>query len=436
MKHKHHGLWILVYAKSMRKGVNMKTQFNGKFSELSFEEKVVHLVNVGEKALGLWGYSKNTKMKMLNYTENATFLLECENKPKIIMRVHRLDYATVDNIRTELQWIMDLKRDTNIRLASPLLSIDGNYIETIETPEFNEKRHVVCFEYLEGTAPVDNSDSNEGVSHLISKIDKIPDSITIPLFKKAAVLYHELGKISKTSPMTKEDRRLYQQVGKIAGKLHVHSSYWKQPCFYQRIEWDFEGTFGEDWNNFYGESYRSPKWLSKKEIENLDECVMLIKKRLEAYGKEANRYGMIHSDLRTANLLSKGDDMAVLDFDDCGKGWYMYEIAGAVALIEHRSDLDEIVNEVISGYEMVKPILKEDKEEIRTFIMMRRIGMLQSLICRIGSVFGGNGETAELTPEILAFYAKGTVLLAKDYLKEYKEKPMPTQKFYSEAQAV
>jgi len=31
--------------------------------------------------------------------------------------------------------------------------------------EFNEKRHVVCFEFLEGTVPVDN---NDGVSHLIS----------------------------------------------------------------------------------------------------------------------------------------------------------------------------------------------------------------------------------------------------------------------------
>jgi len=409
--------------------LNMKTQFNGKFSELPFEEKILHLTNVGKRALERWGYPENTKMKILNYTENATFSLSCENKPTIIMRVHRLDYATVDNIRTELQWIMDLKRDTNIRLASPLLSMEGNYVETIETPEFNEKRHVVCFEYLEGTAPVDQSDSNEGVSRLISKIDKIPDSITIPLFKKAAVLYSKLGKMSKKSPMTTQDRDLYQQVGKIAAQLHVHSLNWETPHFYQRMEWDFEGTFGEEWNNFYGESYRSPKWLSKKEIQDLDQCVRRMKKRLEVYGKAPNRYGMIHSDLRTANLLRDGDDIAVLDFDDCGKGWYMYEIAGAVALIEHRSDLDEIVNEIITGYEMVQAISKEDKEEIGTFIMMRRIGMLQSLICRIGSVFAGGGETAELTPEILAFYAKGTVVLAKDYLKKYKENPMPAKSY-------
>ncbi|MNI97203.1 hypothetical protein D3C73_1558030 [compost metagenome] len=57
--------------------------------------------------------------------------------------------------------------------------------------------------------------------------------------------------------------------------------------------------------------------------------------------------------------------------------------------------------------------------------MMRRIGMLQSLICRIGAVIPGDGEAVELTPEILAFYAKGTVVLAKEYLKKCKRKALP-----------
>jgi Ser/Thr protein kinase RdoA (MazF antagonist) len=144
---------------------------------------------------------------------------------------------------------------------------------------------------------------------------------------------------------------------------------------------------------------------------------------------------MIHSDLRTANLLKDGDRIGVLDFDDCGKGWYMYEIAGAVALIEHRADLKEIIAEILKGYESILPVSKEDKDEIWTFIMMRRIGMLQSLISRIGCVMPGEGEAAELTPEILAFYAKGTVVLAKDYIKKYELKALPiTSAVYKSAE--
>ena len=367
-------------------------------------------------------------MKLLNFTENATYSIEADGMPKIIMRVHRLDYAKLNTIRTELQWLLDLKKETNLSLATPIPSTNGLYVETIDTPEMKEERNVVCFEFAKGSAPKDSSDSNEGVGNLISKIDKIPDKITIPLFKKAAVLYAQIGKLNSKSPLTDADRKLYQQVGAIAASIHKQSKSWSYPAFYERMEWNFDGTFGKKWNNFYGVSYRSPKWLSKEDIGILDLCVDFIDKRLKAYGKEPDRYGMIHSDLRTANLLKEGETITVLDFDDCGKGWYMYDIAGAVALMEHRPDLKEIVNEVVNGYQTILPISKEDHNEIMTFILMRRIGMLQSLIGRIGCVMGGSGEAAELTPEILAFYAKGTVVMAKDYIKAYASSiPLPKQ---------
>lgn len=116
---------------------------------------------------------------------------------------------------------------------------------------------------------------------------------------------------------------------------------------------------------------------------------------------------MIHSDLRTANLLQDGDQLTVLDFDDCGKGWYMYDIASSVALMEHRGDLSEVVNELLKGYESIRTIENEDRREVWTFIMMRRIGMLQSLLYRLGAVIPGSGEAAELTPEVLAFLQRG-----------------------------
>lgn len=403
----------------------MKTQHMGGFRKLTFEQQVEHVKGVGRRALMRWGYPENAMMKLLNFTENATFSVEAEDKPKIIMRVHRLDYAEEKSILTELKWIMDLKRDTDIHLADPIPSEAGKYVEAIETPDYRETRYVVCFTFLEGIVPVESSDGNKAVGDLVSKLDKIPDKITIPLFKMAAVIYAKIGKLQRRTSMNELDRELFREVGMIAGKMHAQSKKWDQPSYYKRMEWDFEGTFGEEWNNFYGESYRSKTWLTDAEIAALDRCVEVTRSRLESYGKAPARYGMIHSDLRTANLLKNGHAIGVLDFDDCGKGWYMYEIAGAVALIEHRPDFKEVIQEVVKGYESIMPISNEDKEEIWTFIMMRRIGMLQSLISRISCVMPGTGESAELTPEILAFYAKGTVILAKEYTRKYEKKRLP-----------
>ena len=388
-----------------------------KFDDLSLEEKIAHFDDVAARALPLWGYPEDADKKLLNFTENATYLVKAAGKETMIMRVHRLDYATMNSIRTELCWLTDLKRDTDISLASPIPMENGELVATIETPVLEEKRHVVCFSFAKGKAPVDSSDGNGDVGDLIARIEKIPDSITIPTFRVASVLTDFIGGMKSSSALTDEDRAMYRMVGEIMAKIHRQSRQWKRPDYFERMEWGFDGTFGA-WNNFYGATYADPKWLSQKDIGVLDQAKELIRRRLALYGERPDRYGMIHSDLRTANLLKDGDAITVLDFDDCGMGWYMYDVAGAVALMEHRADLQDIVEEILKGYEAIRPLSEEDKEEIPTFIMMRRIGMLQSLLFRIGCVVGGSGEAAELTPEILAFYAEGTVILARRYLEE------------------
>jgi Ser/Thr protein kinase RdoA (MazF antagonist) len=390
------------------------------FDYYNLTQKLEHFTKVAKKALSCWDLPENSNLKLLNFTENATFLVTSENHDPVIMRVHRLDYAKKNSIKTELQWIMDLKKDTDVSLATPIPTKDGEYVATIQMPELEEHRHVVCFSFVQGKAPVDSSDGNGDIGELISKIEKIPDAITIPVFKAAAVVSDFAGRMKKKSALTEDDRQMYRILGSIIGKIHKQSKNWQAPEYYERMEWDFDGTFGKDWNNFYGADYRSEDVLSKHDIEILDQCVELIHARLESYGTSPDRYGMIHSDLRTANLLQDGKNITVLDFDDCGKGWYMYDIAGAVALMEHRGDLQDVVNEILNGYKTIMPVSEEDRQEIGTFIMMRRLGMLQSLICRIGNVQGGSGESCELTPEVLAFYAKGSVVLAKRYLKEYQ----------------
>ena len=173
-------------------------------------------------------------------------------------------------------------------------------------------------------------------------------------------------------------------------------------------------------NSTFGRALRAMK---DDEIAVLDRAVDLLKERLYRYRRTKDNYGMIHSDLRAANLLVNGDQVAVLDFDDCGRGWYMYEIAGIVALLEYTPQLPEMLLAIVRGYEEILPLTQKDKDEIMSFVLMRRIGMLQSLESRIGSVAAGEGESTELTPQILEFYAAGTIVQARQYLETYAVKP-------------
>lgn len=398
------------------------------FKSLPFEEQKAHFLQVATRALPLWGYPEDSQLKLLNITENATYQVRHPNYPTIAMRVHRLDYAELASIKTELAWIMDLQKDTSLHLATPLPALSGSYVQTITTQKLQENRHVVCFSFLEGTAPKDSHDDTGTIGGIASILNIMPKAITIPLFKVAAKAYHKYNQSfhhARKNTLSPEDTQMYRTLGSIAATLHLHSCQWTPPVHYQRIEWNWDATFGGGWNNFYGAHYRDiPHILKESDCVTIDACAHLMHTRLKAYGTAPSRYGMIHSDLRSSNLLIQGDQISVLDFDDCGKGWYLYDIAGIMGFMEHRPDLDFVIKEVVDAYTKIRPLSHWDILEIPTFIMMRRIGLLQAIIYHLDNTCGGSGESAELTPEILAFYAKGTAIMAKEYMERVRTLPL------------
>lgn len=404
------------------------------FKDLSLEDQQKHFFKVAKEALSAWGYPANSELKLLNITENATFSVNHPEKEKIVMRVHRLDYAEKDSIETELAWINFIRSHNKISTVIPRAALDGSYIKTIETPELNEKRHVVCFEFAEGKAPIDSQDDNGEIGKITALFDKVPKGISLPLFKFASKISDYFGrrayqksKLKGKSRLTQDDVAIYQQMGRIAAYIHTFSRQWTKPANYKRIEWTWETAFAKGWNNYYGLHYSDCSILKAKDIAAIDTCVDLIKVRTEAYGKGPDRFGMIHSDLRTSNLLIKGDKITVLDFDDCGEGWFMYDLACIMGLMEHRPDLEELIQHIVKGYREIAPLSAEDEQEIMTFVMMRRIGLLEALMYHLHNTHAGSGESAELSPEILAFYAKGTAILSRQYVQKYASLPLPAK---------
>lgn len=403
------------------------------FKSLSFEEQISHFHDVARRALGLWGFPEDSGLKLLNITENATFKVDSPNGACMVMRVHRIDYAQKDSIRTELAWLQALRADTDIQVVEPIAALDGSLVQTINTPRLGEDRHVVCFAYVSGKAPRDSHDDNEDIGNLVKVLERIPKSVTLPIFRFAAGAYARIGAWSAhKNRLSPEDEAMYRTMGRIVAKLHLHAMDWEPPTHYQRIEWDWDATFGKGWNNYYGTHYHQLRGMFKglikeKDIRSIDECATFIKRRLEAYGKPSDRYGMIHSDLRMSNLLIQGETITVLDFDDCGKGWFMYDVACILGLMEHRPDVAHLIEVIMEGYCEVRPQGPEEILEIQTFVMMRRIGLTEALMHILGHVHPGSGESAQLTPEILAFYAQGTAILARKYLKTFAKLPLPTQ---------
>ena len=56
------------------------------------------------------------------------------------------------------------------------------------------------------------------------------------------------------------------------------------------------------------------------------------------------------ADLRLANLLIDGEAVKVIDFDDCGFGWHMYDAATPVSFYEHEPQVPRLLEAWLKGY--------------------------------------------------------------------------------------
>jgi Ser/Thr protein kinase RdoA (MazF antagonist) len=142
-------------------------------------------------------------------------------------------------------------------------------------------------------------------------------------------------------------------------------------------------------------------------LEVLTRCSRRVEERLDRFGKGPDRFGPVHADMRLANLLVNGDDVTVIDFDDCGLSWFMYDLGSALSFIEHEPYVPELVDSWVTGYRTVAELSAADETELPTFIMLRRM----LLVAWIGSHI--DTETAQ---SMGAEYTSTSCQMAEEYL--------------------
>ncbi len=200
----------------------------------------------------------------------------------------------------------------------------------------------------------------------------------------------------------------FETLGAVTARMHAHARGWKRPEGFTRLTWDFETSLGE----------AAPHWGRWRDGMGMDAAtealfgrtVAAIGRRLARYGKGPERFGLIHCDLRLANLLIDGETVKVIDFDDSGFGWFMYDAATPVSFYEHEPQVPGLIDAWVRGYRSVAPLAAEDEEEIPTFVMLRR------LLARGLDRLARRDRTRAVDG---VAYTEGTVGLCEDYLRRF-----------------
>ena len=202
-------------------------------------------------------------------------------------------------------------------------------------------------------------------------------------------------------------RQCFQNLGAITAQMHVHSRTWRRPDGFDRFTWDFETALGEAprWGR-----WRDALGMNASRLDLFGRTAELIRDRLASYGRGPGRFGLTHCDLRLDNLLVDQGEIKVIDFDDCGFSWYMYDAATALSFYEHLPQVPGLIESWLEGYRTVSAVSRAEEEEIPTFVMLRRL----LLVAWVGS----HAETA-LARSLGVSYTDQTVALCLAYLKRF-----------------
>ncbi|TFV55718.1 aminoglycoside phosphotransferase [Mycobacterium sp. PS03-16] len=318
-------------------------------------------IGVAERALADYDLSPRSTLRLLNLSENATYLVEDPGTgTRSILRVHRQNYHRPHEIESELDWLEALRRDSDVTVPTVLPTRDGRRVVTVgpDADTGGTPRYVVHFDMVAGAEP------DEGT-------------------------------------VTLDD---FHTLGRITAALHDHSQSWARPAGFGRFSWD--------WANCLGDTPRWGRWqdaegVGSEEHHLLDRAQALLQQRLTDYGTGPDRFGLIHADLRLANLLVDPPAITVIDFDDCGFGWFFYDFGTAVSFMEDDPALPEWQASWVEGYRSRRPMTAADEDMLASFVLLRRLLLLAWM--------GTHSHSKESKTKAIS-YAAGSCTLAERYL--------------------
>ena len=323
------------------------------WKELNADEQCTLLLTIARTAVARWPLDV-VELKPIKVRENAVYAVHLRDGRRMALRVHRFGYHSNAALSSELSWCKALA-DQGIEVPTVVPSRAGKAFECIECEELQEARQVDVFEWIDG--------------------DQLGSSLAGVSGDEAAIF------------------RCYRTIGQLAAKMHNQAASWTLPPGFTRHAWDEQGLAGEQprWGRFW-----ELEALSVEQRDLLLEVRAAVARGLRTFGQSADRYGLIHADLVPENVMVGADGVRIIDFDDAGFGWHLFEIATTLYFIRAEAYFALARDAVVAGYREHRALSDEHLRMLPLFMAARATTYL-------GWVHTRKGEPAamELTPTLM-----------------------------------
>ena len=265
------------------------------------------------EAASHWG---GTITRLILDRENAVFEMQVP-QGRAALRLHRPGYQADAAIESELWWCAALSV-AGVRVPAALPAEDG-FLVTLSSG-----RRASAIAWVEGEA-----------------LGTVGKALDLPA-----------GQILD----------LHCKLGGLLATLHRATDRLTLPPSFTRPNWDIPGLVGETpcWGRFWDHPLASPDQRTL-----LAQARLFLHERLTRYLAEGGNYGLIHADVLRENVLVSGDALSLIDFDDSGYGFRLYDLGTALLHCLIEPAYLEIRDAMMAGYGT------QDTEMVDVFTLAR-----------------------------------------------------------------
>jgi Ser/Thr protein kinase RdoA (MazF antagonist) len=273
-------------------------------------------------------------LRFVHLSENVTFkATDAHDGSPLVLRLHRPWYHTIDELRSERLWTRALIR-AGVAAPEPLLTLDGDDFAEVEVPATGERRWSGLARWVDG----------EMLADVVARETDL-----------AAKLRH------------------FDRLGAIIARMHDQATGWTLPAGFRRHAVDADGLMGPQpfWGPFWDHAMLSPAERSLL-LDTRD----TLHGALMRYGRQARTFSLIHADLHPWNVVVDDARAAVIDFDDTGFGWHLYDLAVALVSYQDHPEFAAFRDACIAGYRSVRAIADQDLALLPMFLLIRDMAQI------------------------------------------------------------
>jgi Ser/Thr protein kinase RdoA (MazF antagonist) len=256
------------------------------------------LQDEAEEAARAWGGQLG---RLIRNRENAVFEMSLPSG-RAALRLHRQGYQNEAAIRSELWWCRALA-DAGIPVAAPLPDLAGGLLHPLIGGRF---------------------------ASVLTWIEGAP-----------------LGEVGRPFDAPRETvLARYRSLGRLLASLHSATDALVLPDWFQRPHWDVAGFTGEApvWGRFWDHPAARPE-----EAAILRDARAFLRERLTDLAVHGD-FGLIQADPLRENVFVADERLALIDFDDSGFGFRLYDLGVALRQNLAEPDYPAIRDALIEGY--------------------------------------------------------------------------------------